>query len=135
MTALDHRTRQEAEQATWPGTLASSLEAAAAHIRENGARDAALLGRGQPVNGNIIWPVTAGTEAERIARIDAFAAAAGAVADWHLPSGTYRAVVRFGPVALIAFTHAEADVERQTEIAERRMAEFRAALAERRAAA
>lgn len=116
-------------------TAGAALAALGRHAVELGARDAALLGLEKlPALPNWLLPVEGGTETDRTARIDAFAAANGVAAEWHLPTGTYRAAVSFGPVSYIAYTHAEADLERWTGLAERKMAEFRAGLASGRKA-
>jgi hypothetical protein len=50
-----------------------------------------------------MWPVTGGTDEDRMARIDAWAQRHGITAGPDEASGRYQAVLGFGPVRVIAY--------------------------------
>jgi hypothetical protein len=132
VTATDFRTDWEAAQfAADQGAgaaIGQGFQGLGAILTEHGARDAALLGLTRlPAPSPYMVAIMDGAEAERMARIDAFAAAHGVRAGWDTRTRTYRAVAQGG--AYIAFTRPEADRELNERLARRRTEEFRAELA------
>ena len=130
MTATDFRTGWEAAQYAADhgagAAIGQGFRALGALLREHGARDAALLGLAAlPAPSSYVIAVMDGTQAERMARIDAFAAAHGVTAGWHASTRTYRAKVMLGSLAYIAFTRPEADRELNERLAVRRLEELR----------
>jgi hypothetical protein len=130
VTATDFRTGWEAAQYAADhgagAAIGQGLRALGSLLCEHGARDAALLGIGRlPGPPAFLVPVMDGTEDERRARVDAFAAAHGVTARWHGATRTYRAKVMFGPVAYIALTRPEADRDLNEDLAVRRLEELR----------
>jgi hypothetical protein len=130
VTATDFRTGWEAAQYAADhgagAAIGQGLRALGSLLCEHGARDAALLGLAAlPAPGSYLVPVMDGTQAERMARVDAFAAAHGVSAGWHAATRTYRAKVMLGSLAYIAFTRPEADRELNERLAVRRLEELR----------
>lgn len=107
-SATDFRTRWEAEQyaADHGRTAAQAIgwQLLARHVNACAAEDMALLGlREIPEPRPQMWPVTGGTDEDRRARVDAWAARHGTKAGDDDESGTYRAVLAFGPVRLVVY--------------------------------
>lgn len=107
-SATDFRTRWEAEQyaADRGRTAATAIgfQLLARHLHACAAEDMKLLGVTQPAEPRpYMQPVTGGTDEERKARIDAFAARHGITAGPYDEDGTYRAVLKFGPVTYVAY--------------------------------
>ena len=108
MTATDFRTPWEAQQYAADrgagAAIATGYQNMGAHIGAHGAEDLAILGVSKmPEPRPYMIPVTNGTDEELRARIDRFAARHGITAHWDTGSRSYRAVVKFGPVACIAY--------------------------------
>lgn len=127
----DGRSEWEARQYAADHGMAAAagqgLSALGAHICDHGARDALLLGLPRlPGPGPYLIAVVDGTEAERRAKVDAFARAHHVTAAPDEATGTYRAVVMFGPVPYIAYTRPEGDLARWADEAARRLAELQA---------
>lgn len=111
--------------------LASGFEALAAHIREHGPGDIALLGLPHlPEPGRYMLPAQGDEEDERRARVDAFAARYHVTAGWDALMRTYQATVRFGAVTYVAFTTASATEEEVREWARDRRRRLMAAACE-----
>lgn len=76
----------------------------AEYLYAHAAEDMKLLGlTAIPEPRPEMWPVTGGTDEDRKARVDAWAAAHHVKAATDEASGTYRAVLGFGPVKVIAY--------------------------------
>jgi hypothetical protein len=108
MDATDFRTRWEAEQYAADhgacAAIATGYQIMGAHLGAHGAEDAAILGVSRlPEPRPYMIPVTNGADEELRARVDAFAARHGITARWDAESSSYRAALKFGPVALIAY--------------------------------
>jgi hypothetical protein len=116
--------------------LASGFEALAAHIREHGPGDIALLGLPRmPEPGRYMLPAQGSDDEERRARVDAFARRYGVKAGWDALMRTYQATVWHGPVALVAYAVAAASDEEVREWARDRRERLKAAACEDQAAA
>lgn len=76
----------------------------ARHVNACAAEDMQILGiREIPEPRPQMWPVTGGTDEDRKARVDAWAARHGVKAGTDEASGSYRAVLGFGPVKVIVY--------------------------------
>ena len=74
------------------------------YLHAHAVEDMAILGlREIPEPRPQMWPVTGGTDEDRMARVDAWAKRHGVAAGTDEASGTYRAVLGFGPVKVIAY--------------------------------
>ena len=107
-SATDFKTRWEAEQyAAYRGKTAAvaiGYQLLARHLHACAAEDMALLGVTHPAEPRpYMQPVTGGTDEERKARVDAFAARHGVKAHADDATGTYRAVLSFGPCSYEAY--------------------------------
>jgi len=107
-SATDFRTRWEADEyARDHGLTAATAigyQLLARHVNACAAEDMEMLGISKiPEPRPQMWPVTGGTDEDRKARVDAFATRHGIRAGTDETSGTYRAVLAFGPVALIVY--------------------------------
>jgi hypothetical protein len=104
---LPGRTERETRLSADHGRTAAQAvgyQLIARHLYAFAAEDMKLLGlREIPEPRPQTWPVTGGTDDERIARVDAFAARHGVRAGTDEDSGTYRAVLAFGPVTLVVY--------------------------------
>ena len=105
---------QDARHAPDHGKSAAAavgFQLSARHIQACAAEDMRILGLTElPEPRPYMVPVTRGTDAERKARIDTWAARHGTTAHHDPASGTYRATVRFGPVELTVYMLAEQDM-------------------------
>jgi hypothetical protein len=106
--ALKGRTEYEAgEYARDRGRTAAQAvgwQLLARHIHACAAEDMTLLGlREIPDPRPEMWPVTGGTDEDRMARIDAWAKRHGVTSGPDEASGRYQAVLGFGPVRVIAY--------------------------------
>ena len=106
--ALEGRTKYEAgEYARDRGKTAAvaiGYQLLARHLHACAAEDMALLGVTHPAEPRpYMQPVTGGTDEERKARVDAFAARHGVKAHADDATGTYRAVLSFGPCSYVAY--------------------------------
>ena len=107
-TALKGRTDWEAkEYARDHGRTAAQAtgwQLLARHIWACAAEDMEILGlREIPDPRPLQWPVTGGTDEDRKARVDAWAARHGVTAHPDPASGQYKAVLEFGPVHLVVY--------------------------------
>jgi hypothetical protein len=107
-TALQGRTEWEtAQYAADHGksaAIAFGYRCLARYLHDCAAGDMQILGITQPVEPRpFMQPVTGGTDEERRARVDAFAARHGITAGTNEELGTYRAVLKFGPVEYVAY--------------------------------
>ena len=107
-TALAGRTDYEARE--WAAdhgrtaAIAVGYQLLARHVNACGTEDLELLGlREIPDPRPQMWPVTGGTDDDRRARIDAWAKRHGTTAGPDEDGGTYRAVLSFGLVKVIAY--------------------------------
>lgn len=81
------------------------------HVTACAAEDMQILGlRQMPEPRPWMWPVTAGTDEERMARVDAWAARHGIRAYSDEAAGQYKATLTFGPVELTVYTITDADL-------------------------
>ena len=106
--ATDFKTRWEAEQYAADhdrtAAIAVGQQLYARHLHACAAEDMAILGlREIPDPRPQMWPVTGGTDEDRKARVDAWAKRHGVTAGTDETSGSYRAVLGFGPVKVIAY--------------------------------
>jgi hypothetical protein len=132
-TALQGRTDWEtAQQAADHGKSAAQAigyRCIGRYLHEHAGEDMAILGlREIPEPRAQMWPVTGGTDEDRRARVDAWAKRHGVTAGDEEESGTYRAVLSFGPVRVIAYMIPDRTMDE-------RLAAIRKAVAEREAAA
>ena len=102
------RTEREAEEyARDHGRTAAQAvgwQLIARYIHAHAAEDMDLLGlREIPEPRPQMWPVTGGTDEDRKARVDAWAARHGVTAHTDPASGQYKAVLTFGPVHLTVY--------------------------------
>lgn len=107
-TALAGRTEWEAQQyaADHGKTAAQAIgwQLYARHVNACAAEDMETLGlRELPEPRPQSWPVTGGTDEDRRARVDAWAARHGVTAHPDPASGQYKAVLTFGPVHLVVY--------------------------------
>ena len=107
-TALKGRTEWETgEYARDHGktaAMAVGYQLLARHVNACAAEDMELLGlRELPAPRPQTWPVVGGTDEDRKARVDAWAARHGIKAGPDPASGQYKAVLTFGPVCLIVY--------------------------------
>jgi len=114
-TTIPGKTRWESDQyrKDHGKTAATAIgyQLYARHLHEHAAGDMALLGlTAIPEPRPQMWPVTQGTDEERRARVDAFARCHGITAGPDEASGTYRAVLAFGPVSVVVYTMSEQSV-------------------------
>lgn len=132
-TALKGRTEWETAQyaADHGKTAAQAIgwQLYARYLYAHAGEDMAILGiREIPEPRAQSWPVTGGTDEERRARVDAFAARHGITAGTDEELGTYRAVLKFGPVEYVAYMIPE-------RVMADRLAAIHKAVAEREVAA
>ena len=107
-SATDFKTPWEAQQYRADhgrtATIAVGQQLLARHLHACAAEDMAILGlREIPEPRPQMWPVTGGTDEDRRARIDAWAKRHGVTAGPDEDGGTYRAVLSFGLVKVIAY--------------------------------
>jgi hypothetical protein len=107
-SATDFKTPWEAQQYRADhgrtAALAVGQQLYARHLHACAAEDMAILGlREIPEPRPQMWPVTGGTDDDRRARIDAWAKRHGTTAGPDEEGGTYRAVLSFGLVKVIAY--------------------------------
>ena len=107
-SATDFRTPWEAQQYAADhgrtAAIAVSQQLFARHVNACAAEDMAILGMAKlPDPSPEMWPVTGGTDEDRKARIDAWAARHGVTAHPDEASGQYRAILGFGPKQLIVY--------------------------------
>lgn len=110
MTAAALQGRTEWETAQYAAdrgkTAAQAIgyQCLARYLHDCAAEDMALLGVREPAEPRpYMQPVTGGTDEERMARVDAFAARHGVKAHADDVTGTYRAVLAFGPCSYVAY--------------------------------
>jgi hypothetical protein len=107
-SATDFKTRWEADEYARDhgktAAVAIGYQLLARHLHACAAEDMALLGVTLPAEPRpYMQPVTGGTDEERKARVDAFAARHGVKAGPDDATGTYRAVLSFGPCSYVAY--------------------------------
>lgn len=107
-SATDFKTPWEAREwaADHGRTAAQAIgqQCYARYLHDRAAEDMALLGiTAIPEPRPQMWPVTGGSDEDRKARVDAFATRHGIRAGTDETSGTYRAVLAFGPVTLVVY--------------------------------
>src|SRR5512142_2903612 len=107
-TALQGRTEWEAgEYARDHGktaAMAVGFQLLARHVNACAGEDMELLGMtALPDPRPQSWPVTGGSDEDRKARVDAWAARHGVKAHTDTASGQYKAVLTFGPVQLSVY--------------------------------
>lgn len=108
--------------------MAIGYQLLARYIHDSGIEDMAILGVTIPAPPRAhMQPVTGGTDEERKARIDAFAARHGITAGPCDADGTYRAVLKFGPVHYVAYMIPDRTMAERLEILHRAVAEREAA--------
>ena len=139
-SATDFKTRWEAEQyAADHGRIAAQAtgrQLLARHVYSCAAEDMAILGlREIPDPRPEMWPVTGGTDEDRMARIDAWAKRHGVKAGTDEASGHYKAVLTFGAVRLEVYTVPERLMADRVRAAEDRLAALYGAVREDRDAA
>ena len=101
------------------------------HITSCGSEDMAILGLSKiPEPRPQMWPVTAGTDEERRARIDTWAARHGITAHYDDASGQYRAVLTFGLTSIIVYAIPEETMAGRVRYAGERLAAMHRAVAE-----
>lgn len=130
-STTDFRPRWKAEQhpAGHDETTAMAVgwQLLARHIAACAAEDMEILGvAALPEPRPWMVPVTRGSDEERRARVDAFAKRHGVRAHADEASGQYKAVLTFGPVSMVVYMIAEADLSERLAAFYGNLATYRA---------
>ena len=128
-------TREYAADHGRAAAIAIGYQLLARHISACAAEDAELLGlTALPDPRPQTWPVTVGTDEERKARIDAWAARHGVTASTDETSGHYKAVLKYGPVWLEVYMVPDQIMADQVQHVKDRLTAIHAAVSETRKA-
>ena len=133
-SATDFKTSWEAAQYAADhgktAAIADGQQCYARHLAACAAEDMQILGLSEiPEPRPQMWPVTGGTDEQRRARVDAWAARHGVHARDDEASGQYRAVLKFGPVTLTVYTIPEQVTADRVKYANERLNAIRGAVA------
>jgi hypothetical protein len=105
------------------------------YLHAHALEDMELLGiREIPDPRPQMWPVTGGTDEDRMARIDAWAKRHGITAGTDEASGHYKAVLAFGPVRVEVYTVPDRVMADRIDAVNRQLAALHSAVAGRDAA-